>query len=427
MTSVSLGNVSADFGARPTAQRGPAVRSGAADTPFSCAFGEAASACGQMSDHQAVNALGPEGAGNGAATNGEHDAAASLPSGEAILPDKVSVGPDPASNLSLTVAGGAGASAFVQGNQVKQNAPAGGWARLAAGDTLAGLVMSPGAHPVADAASGASVNTGAPGSLSETEVFAQPGLKSPGASRAAVHDERSSQLSWSKTETHLAGSTAHTMLSGRLDAMRLDNVEAAGAQISEASATAFAAAAQTDKPSVSDATPRPLVTQIADQLLGAIQPQGEGPAEVAETWSPQAPSPLIQRDAVKALHFQLNPGQLGEVHVRLVMRQSEVQVSLNFSAENTANIARADGQALVKALIDGGMAVSQIVIESSAGSGAGSSSANNAGSAGAQAGGGTGGGSAHRERQVREKAEPPMRSALAERLEPEIRRSGLFV
>ena len=75
----------------------------------------------------------------------------------------------------------------------------------------------------------------------------------------------------------------------------------------------------------------------------------------------QAPSAATE--VAKAIHFKLDQGEHGEVRVRISLGGSALRVHLSFSSDSTADVARANHQALVQALTDGGLTVAGIVID----------------------------------------------------------------
>jgi hypothetical protein len=110
-----------------------------------------------------------------------------------------------------------------------------------------------------------------------------------------------------------------------------------------------------------------LTVQIAGQVAGVLPSlRGALPVDAASGGAPVVtvgPVSEPASDVVKTIRFDLKPGELGEVHVRLSMSRNEVRLHLSFSSDKAASIAQAEGQALEKALADAGASVGQIVID----------------------------------------------------------------
>lgn len=111
----------------------------------------------------------------------------------------------------------------------------------------------------------------------------------------------------------------------------------------------------------------PIAVQITGQVVGAwasmrgtiSNNSAENPVQIAAGNSPLDTAP----DVVKTVRFDLHPGELGEVHVRLSMIRNELRLQLSFSADRAASIAQADRDTIKQALSDGGMNLNQLVID----------------------------------------------------------------
>lgn len=116
----------------------------------------------------------------------------------------------------------------------------------------------------------------------------------------------------------------------------------------------------------------PAMAQIVSQISAALTSRPGAPAgytpgpETTLVTDGQAPSAATE--VAKSLHFKLDQGEHGEVRVRISLGGSALRVHLSFSSDSTADVARANHQALVQALTDGGLTVAGIVIDNAAGS-----------------------------------------------------------
>lgn len=111
-----------------------------------------------------------------------------------------------------------------------------------------------------------------------------------------------------------------------------------------------------------------VAVQIAGQISAAWSSslQGSIPPDAGEGRTPMpaaSPLPGVAPDVVKALRFDLHPGDLGEVHVRLSMGRNGLRLHLSFSADKAASIAQAEGEELMQTISAGGMNLGQLVID----------------------------------------------------------------
>lgn len=110
-----------------------------------------------------------------------------------------------------------------------------------------------------------------------------------------------------------------------------------------------------------------VTVQIVGQVAGALASlRGASPVDTAPGSAPVStvgPPSEPASDVVKTIRFDLKPGELGEVHVRLSMSRNEVRLHLSFSNDKAAGLAQAECQALEQALTDAGASVGQIVID----------------------------------------------------------------
>ena len=136
--------------------------------------------------------------------------------------------------------------------------------------------------------------------------------------------------------------------------------------------TPVSGAASADRP-VSDRRPAvdgsagSMMAQIADQLAQAWPPVAAGSKRVSDFAPASVPTPSVSpadaSDIVRTLRFELNPGELGGVTVRLSLGNNALRLHLSFSADRAADLARADQKALLQTLSDTGMTIASLMID----------------------------------------------------------------
>lgn len=175
-------------------------------------------------------------------------------------------------------------------------------------------------------------------------------------------------IGWISNETHLIAASPHSMFSDKIASIGSD-VEYRAAPIGAGTPIATDGKLQASPQLASSSHPIPLFTQIADHVFAALHLGQSGTQEAATAEAIPLSQPIHEltpasgSGAVKALRLGLNPGELGEVQIRLTLKQDKVQLHLSFSAESAANVARSDGRALMQAIADGGLILSHLLID----------------------------------------------------------------
>lgn len=169
-----------------------------------------------------------------------------------------------------------------------------------------------------------------------------------------------------RQETHLVAAKSATAALNQFFSDRA-GPESGGSSLGSSGHSPAEAAAGPTKSAPSIIEAEPVVDQVAGQVAGMLASlRGDLPANAVESAQQVAAvnrSSEPSADVVKTLRFELKPGELGEVHVRMSWSRNELRLHLSFANERAASIAQTEGQALKQVLADAGASVGQIVID----------------------------------------------------------------